>query len=241
MDMEQHIKMVKETLKMKKIFAIVVAVILLIVILLIVSCERKSAIVPEQSPTKSTTPTELVSEIPTISEPPVTETTPTVQPTPTETPTPTPPPTQKPMPTPTYGVPIPVIPDKIPEYIPGSIELGSADNVGFDLPYTVTKREIYYKITGYIMEIVSDAEYDKFSKYINSISVKGEPTTMYVKDFVMYFNIPKDVFLQAVEKERLLAEKFGESVNTAEWNELPNADIIYTFDDEIIDNYYRRA
>jgi len=60
--------------------------------------------------------------------------------------------------------------------------------------------------------------------------------------FIKYCHISKDDFAVALEKAKRhwLAYKISEiEFDHEEW-ELPNADIIYTFDNEIINAYYRR-
>jgi hypothetical protein len=98
----------------------------------------------------------------------------------------------------------------------------------------------------YIAELEDKKKVDEFHAWASEKHLKEhgswseEPTTMYLKDFVEYFNIPKEDFVAAVEKAKLRDTKNGIAFDTREDNEYPNADIIYTFDDEIIDYYYRR-
>lgn len=67
---------------------------------------------------------------------------------------------------------------------------------------------------------------------------------MYTVSFVKYFNIPREVFDKAcdefIERIGYLHEREGDDISTESY-ELPNADIIYTFDNEITNNYYLRA
>ena len=58
-------------------------------------------------------------------------------------------------------------------------------------------------------------------------------------NFIKYNNINQEAFLTAVQKmyERYLANGWDIS---DEAYELPNTDIIYTFDNDIINAYYRR-
>lgn len=66
---------------------------------------------------------------------------------------------------------------------------------------------------------------------------------MYLVSFVKHFKIPREDFEKCVENIRQTYEWFhdthGDDISD-EIHELPNADIIYTFDNEIINNYYRR-
>lgn len=61
---------------------------------------------------------------------------------------------------------------------------------------------------------------------------------MFYKALVVRFEIPKEAFQDAIKYIREYA-MLGSVDETKEIDELPNADIIYTFDDEIINHYYR--
>ena len=65
------------------------------------------------------------------------------------------------------------------------------------------------------------------------------PPEMFLVTLIKQYDVPKEKFEEAIQKtaERLLAE--GRDLTQEEY-ELPNADIIYTFDNEIIDAFYRR-
>jgi len=62
---------------------------------------------------------------------------------------------------------------------------------------------------------------------------------MRLKMFVEYFDISKESFELFVNTEKDISLE-NDEILTNEENELPNPDIIYTFDNEIIDAYYRR-
>jgi len=57
--------------------------------------------------------------------------------------------------------------------------------------------------------------------------------------FIKHFRIAREVFEQGIALQKFWDEEFGNDTS-AETNELPNADIIYTFDNDIINEYYRR-
>ena len=65
------------------------------------------------------------------------------------------------------------------------------------------------------------------------------PKEMALAALVKQYNIPKEKFEEAIRKEaeERLAE--GRDLSYEDW-ELPNTDILYTFDNEVIDAYYRR-
>ena len=102
-------------------------------------------------------------------------------------------------------------------------------------------RQCYYHVPVYFIELVGEEEYHNWNNEIyefNQDEIK-------MGSFVQYFSISKEVF----EKTNLQMAK-----DFVEWGEKPtlrpldyenqqtyeiyNADIIYTFDDEIINEYY---
>lgn len=75
-----------------------------------------------------------------------------------------------------------------------------------------------------------------------------EPTRMKIVDFVMYFDIPREVFEEANNTWCHQMIKWGnvpvmnpKDYKEQEEFEVYNVDIIYTFDDEIINAYYERS
>ena len=59
---------------------------------------------------------------------------------------------------------------------------------------------------------------------------------MYLVSFIKHFNIPREEFDKAVKE--YISHRTTEELKKEFW-EAPNADIIYTFDNEIINEYYR--
>jgi len=140
--------------------------------------------------------------------------------------------------------------DEIPPHVfvsPDKIALGDPEIIiefDGDPGFTPKYRMVYYSC-GLFTELVDPAKLDAFDELHNSRRfVDGRyvdfDEMMYVM-FIKYFNIPKEEFVIAVENQRLIHIKWGDDMTTPmESNELPNADIIYTFDNEIINAYYRR-
>jgi len=62
---------------------------------------------------------------------------------------------------------------------------------------------------------------------------------MALVSFIKHYKIEKDDFVEAVQREYEWALDSGCSIYNEDC-ELPNADIIYTFDNEVINAYYRR-
>ena len=122
---------------------------------------------------------------------------------------------------------------KIPVYIPGSISLASRLD---EYPFEVTKREIYYKIDSAFEDIVgSDAADAAFES-----AGENEPTEMRLVTFIKHHNIQKKDFEKAVARLKKILESHNMDIYNEEY-ELPNADIIYTFNNKLINYYYRRA
>ena len=67
----------------------------------------------------------------------------------------------------------------------------------------------------------------------------GPAQEMPLVTLVKHFKVPKHVFVAEVERHRKVDLSLGKDLSEERY-ELPNADIIYTFDNEIINAYYRR-
>lgn len=132
-------------------------------------------------------------------------------------------------------------------------------------PYKTKYRRIYYTngssgLNTFFVNLVSDEEYTAwmnqyYEKYPTGDGMfrEGEkivePTRMKIVDFVIYFDIPRDVFEEANNTwchSRMI--KWGDVpvMNPKDYKEqeefeVYNVDIIYTFDDEIINAYYERG
>lgn len=132
-------------------------------------------------------------------------------------------------------------------------------------PYKTKYRRIYYSggssgLNTFFGNLVSNEEYDEWMNQYYAKHPTGdgmfregekivEPTRMKIVDFVMYFDIPRDVFEEANNTwchSRMI--KWGDVpvMNPKDYKEqedfeVYNVDIIYTFDDEIINAYYERG
>ncbi|MCI8331487.1 MAG: hypothetical protein HFE78_01475 [Clostridiales bacterium] len=115
----------------------------------------------------------------------------------------------------------------------------------FNFSYLPSYRNIYYWEPTYLFDLVDRDEcrswYEEFVK--PNIETNTEPQEMYAVSFVKYFNISKEDFEictnQLREKFIDFRDRCGDDISD-EGHEIPNADIIYTFDNEIINEYYRR-
>ena len=121
--------------------------------------------------------------------------------------------------------------------------------------YEPKYRELFYNIGLCFAQLVSDEEYyewrkqyqDKYYTEDEGEEIK-EPKRMRIVDFVMYFDIPREVFEEANNTRCHEMIKWGDVpvMNPKDYMEqeefeVYNVDIIYTFDDEIINAYYERG
>jgi len=139
-------------------------------------------------------------------------------------------------------------------YAPKDIKLIESGDLYLDDWGTAAKyRAIYYKTS--IISWILPYSNPEMSEAIDEIKKghKGhsgddrfvETDEMHMVALIKHFDILKEDFIAAIEKEKLLLLQenatFGwKNEFDNERMELPNADIIYTFDNEIINAYYRR-
>lgn len=126
---------------------------------------------------------------------------------------------------------------ELPVYQPGSIILEDRNNddYNFERKYRIA----YYTIVGKFWGLLDEEELEDFYEWAEDSSEEtnyGEHRDeMKLVSFVKRYNITREEFDSVVEK---LIEEGGDSEVHEEY-EVPNADIIYTFDNEIINEYYR--
>ena len=128
----------------------------------------------------------------------------------------------------------------LPEYQPGSIKLQSLENddYRFDRKYRIT----YYRVWGDFMELLSEEEMQDFDvwseEWAKNVNYGETQEEMMLVSFVKRYDITREEFDSAVEKFIAINQELGCDM-TGEEYEVPNGDIIYTFDNEIINHYYR--
>ena len=136
------------------------------------------------------------------------------------------------------------------EYVPGNVELNPShdypegDGSGADEPPKKRSyRLIYYEIPGTFLDYYGE----KAGEYLDSLDEQYSKTgkernEMYILSLIRHFNMSKEIFVELVEKEeRLNASLASKGIDIdSEDYELYNTDIIYTFDNDIINEYYRR-
>mgnify|MGYP006900616291 CR=1 FL=1 len=148
-----------------------------------------------------------------------------------------------------------VIPDVIPEFDETAYQVLSPQealeqNCDF-YKYEPQYRATYYWLT-HGLASAANISYEELDQWklenIRPNEINGiEPQEMYTVTFIKDFHISREVFEQACEEFQLWLEDKserwaeGDAIFSMERYEMPNADIIYTFDNEIINNYYRRV
>lgn len=141
-------------------------------------------------------------------------------------------------PTATETLPVPV---SLPEYRPGSVKLEpqDQDDYSFERKY----RLAYYGIWGYFTACLTEEETADYMQWVdeyNKSTNYGETQEeMLLVTYIKRYNISRAEFDAAVEK--MQAEMPPEDGVIYEESEVPNGDIIYTFDNEVINRYYRYA
>lgn len=136
-----------------------------------------------------------------------------------------------------------------PVYQPGSIELGAPLDDIDDLakPGGQSYRNSYYTLFNNlgetIMGLVSAEEWEKWENtHFGSANAYVEVNEFHLVTFIKYFNISKAAFAEAIDnlkRAEILAGR-GDKMYTED-GELPNPDLLYTFDNALINAYYLRS
>lgn len=120
------------------------------------------------------------------------------------------------------------------EYEPGTIILGDQKEYGFVRPY----RSLYYSMPGVFLELLTDEQLKDYYYIWDEPQSGTNLTEMLLVSFVKRYNIPREEFEKAVEKY-ISNHGLRTSTMLHEDSEIPNTDVIYTFDNELINYYYR--
>jgi len=143
-----------------------------------------------------------------------------------------------------------VIPDVLPEFDRDSMKLSPIEEIlgefaggsPYDFEGPLQFRYCYYVSYGSFWTLVDSDEYDEWVTCVpppEDFAPNGTADEMPLVTLVKYFRVPKHVFVAEVERKREHYTKMGDDLSM-EINELPNPDIIYTFDNDIINAYYSR-
>jgi len=123
-------------------------------------------------------------------------------------------------------------------YTPGTIVLDPA--VPADYAFEPHYRFAYYNIPSIFSDLATPEKRSEYFDLIErTIDVSKEPREMELVSFIKYCGISREDFDKAVQKDILFAKELGIDT-TEEEREIPNANVIYTFDNELINYYYRR-
>jgi len=128
--------------------------------------------------------------------------------------------------------------DGLPRYIPGSITL-MPDHYWDFMDPPMQLRRVFYTVPNSIIAWVGE---ERAIEWLQSQvdETRGiYPYEMLLMQFIQHFNISKEDFVYVIEMERAFFIEAGRDLAHEE-NELPNADIIFTFDMDIIRYYYGR-
>jgi len=137
-------------------------------------------------------------------------------------------------------------PEHLPYHVPGSINLRSEFAFEGLIPehqFPQQFRAVFYRMSASFLDLVTSEQRTAYDRYIWSDPAVVAGETMALMRFVQVHNISREDFDAVMEQMTAnLANAvviLGLDPND-EWEELPNADIIFTFDDEIIRWFYRR-
>ena len=128
-------------------------------------------------------------------------------------------------------------PEGLVYHVPGSITIHPDEQFSsfVDISNPLKFRAVFYNISSVFTDLVDTEERHELfrefgDEYLN---------TMMLLHFVQHFNISREDFENAVEELKNIRTYLGHDMFD-EWYEIPNADIIFTFDNDIINYFYRR-
>jgi len=124
----------------------------------------------------------------------------------------------------------------LPVYVPGSIKL-EPGGIGGDFEFTPTKRRLYYSIPGPFSALAPGGTLDEL--FEKDKDIYSEPQEMALVTLVKHCNISRQDFNKAVDEYIKMCASAGFDMSEEQF-EIPNADIIYSLDNAIINEYYRR-
>lgn len=129
----------------------------------------------------------------------------------------------------------------LPEYVPGSILLvpQNKDMFKFDRKY----REVYYTIKGGFEELLTEEEEQEWYNWCEETryGLNLDYDEMLLVTMIKRYDISREEFDKVVANYVAFWDQYGmfDRYPLPEEYEVYNGDIIYTFDNEIINHYYR--
>jgi hypothetical protein len=144
--------------------------------------------------------------------------------------------------------------ESLPEYVPGSVKLlprrlpSGSEYPSFE-KFDRKYRLVYYSDFP-VYQLLSPEQSDEWMRYKESSYWfkygKEEYEEMEIVRLIKYFNLPKDAVDERIQYWKNRREESPNKPGSDDYldyslegAELPNTDIIYTFDNEIINRYYR--
>jgi len=127
-------------------------------------------------------------------------------------------------------------PEHWPEHVPGSITLRRSDLHRHPSEPPMRFRYAFYGVPSPIFDLV---DMDRWGEWWSMAEVYIDEDINQLMRFVQHFNISREDFDAAIGMLRGFYIEWGWDL-ADEFNELPNADIIFTFDNDLIRYFYRR-
>lgn len=129
--------------------------------------------------------------------------------------------------------------EAIPIFDPDSKVLSKEEaQKEYSFAYLPSYRKVYYSLKMTFPWIDEDEENEWWNQDIEKYKDK-EPGEMVIVSYIKRFRISKEEFENAVERHKQRDIANGLDIKKEEY-EPYNVDIIYTFDDAVINDYYRR-
>lgn len=138
---------------------------------------------------------------------------------------------------------VPTMPEYVTwtEYVPGSIKLvpQNKDDFSFERKYRWVFYGYHIEFRREMLTVEQSRDWGIYWDELVANSNGGETQEeMMLVTMIKRYNIPKETFQKAINAYLEMAVRLGHDL-THENYEVPNLDIIYTFDNEIINRFYR--
>jgi len=125
----------------------------------------------------------------------------------------------------------------------GLIKVASAEEARGEFPFLPSYRLLYYEMRGTFSDLVEDSIFDEWlfnsDKFANN---DAEPQKMLLLEFIQDFDIPREKIDKAIENVLEIVHSLMRDGIDIEFEryEIPNADVLYTFNSVLINDYYSR-
>ena len=123
---------------------------------------------------------------------------------------------------------------------PETVELEPIEYIAGDFLFTPTMRRIWYQISYEVMRILPEGGiYEMTELFEREEDFFEEPVEMALVTVIRHFELSREALEEAVVKMYISYREHGFDI-MQEGGEIPNLDIVFTFDNEIINAFYRR-